>query len=50
MGHEGELEAGGWVWVEAGGPAGSRRVGVVEAQCTREEASVEEAHASHVEA
>lgn len=50
VGHEGELEAGGWVWVEAGALAGSRRVGVVEAQCIHEEALVEEVHASHVEA
>lgn len=50
MGHEGELEDGGWAGVEGGAPAGSRRVGVVEAQCIREEASAEEVHASHVEA
>lgn len=50
MGHEGELEAGEWVWVEGGAPAGSHRVGVVEGQCIHEGASVEEAHACRVEA
>lgn len=50
VGHVGELEAGEWVWGEAGVPAGSRRVGVVEGQCIHEGASKEEAHACRVEA
>lgn len=50
MGLEGELEAGEWVWVEGGAPAGSRRVEVVEGQCIHEGASVEEVHACHAEA
>lgn len=50
MGHEGAPEAGGWVWAEGGAPAGSRRVEVVEARCSRGEASAAEARASHVEA
>lgn len=45
MGHEGELEAGEWVWVEEGAPSGSHRVEVVEGQYIHEEASVEEVHA-----
>lgn len=50
MGHEEELEAWAWVWVGGGVPVGSHRVGVVEDQCIHEVASVEEAHAYHVEA
>lgn len=50
MGHEGELEAGAWAWVEGGAPFGSHRVGVVEGQYIHEGASVEEVHAYHGEA
>lgn len=50
VGLEGEQEAGEWVWVEEGGPAGSHRVGAVEDQCTHEAASVEGVLAYHVEA
>lgn len=50
MGHQGELKARVCVWMEGGAPAGSHKVGVMEAQCIQEEVSVEEVHASHVEA
>lgn len=50
VGHEEGLGDEEWVWVEAGGPAGSRRVGVSEGPCIHEGASVEGVHAYHVEA
>lgn len=48
--HEVGLGAVGWVWVEGGGPAGSHREGALEDLCIHEGASMEEAHAYHVEA
>lgn len=50
MDHEGELGDVEWVWVEEGAPAGIHREGVSEDRYIHEGASMEEAHAFHVEA